>query len=217
MRTGVSGEIAAYHAMHKATAGRVVNQAGFQVFCAHGLLPPTNRVTRSFSEAIRDERANRVLDLGCGTGILALVASRYARSIVGIDNDMRAVECARLNAALNNVNSIEFRQGNGFEPVEKCQFDLIVSNPPFYPAVNGEISPSSMCLRGDEQQDLLFLLIKGISQHLTPAGKCLFVTSSLSDNQLVRKILIENDLRFNTRLLSKGRNQVILLWDSRIK
>jgi methylase of polypeptide subunit release factors len=174
-------------------------------------------VTRAFAEAISHEQANTVLDVGCGTGILALVASRFAESVVGIDIDPQAVECSRYNAALNRVDTMEFLQGHALEPVEGRQFDLIVCNPPFYPAFNIKEAPMSICLLGNTQGELLYALIAGISKHLSHDGKCLFVTSSLSDNHLVSERLVNRDLLFGMRLLSQGKNQDILLWDVHIR
>lgn len=50
-----------------------------------------------------------VLDLGTGCGIQALHASRHAKRVVATDISQRALDIAALNAALNGIDSIEFR------------------------------------------------------------------------------------------------------------
>jgi ribosomal protein L11 methyltransferase len=70
-----------------------------------------------------------VLDIGTGTGILAMAALRLgAAEAVGIDNDPVAIECARENAAANSFGpGIEFRTGS-LEDLHKAAFEIIVAN-----------------------------------------------------------------------------------------
>ena len=70
-------------------------------------------------------------DLGTGLGFQAFLAARHARRVIATDVNPRALSIAALNARLNGIGNVEFRRGSLFEPVEGCQFDLIVSNPPF--------------------------------------------------------------------------------------
>jgi len=68
-----------------------------------------------------------VLDLGCGSGILAILAKKLgANRVVAVDNDPLAVEVAEENALRNNVN-IEVKWSDLFSNVDG-KFDVIVSN-----------------------------------------------------------------------------------------
>ena len=73
--------------------------------------------------------SEKVLDIGTGSGILALTAgSLGAEKVVGIDNDPQAVEIARENVALNNLNNrVIINQGDLVSELEG-QFDLILVN-----------------------------------------------------------------------------------------
>ena len=111
------------------------------------------------------------LDLGTGCGIQALHASRHARRVVATDISARALDLARLNAALNGVTNIEFRLGSLFEPVAGERFDHIVSNPPFV------ITPRSGDVPAYEYRDggmvgdqLVETVIRGAAGHLTVGG-----------------------------------------------
>jgi hypothetical protein len=84
-----------------------------------------------------------VLDVGTGSGIQALLASRHATRVIGTDTNPRALHLAKLNASLNGMSNVEFRQGSLYDPVADCQFDLIIANPPFV------ISPESRYLYRD--------------------------------------------------------------------
>lgn len=72
-----------------------------------------------------------VLDIGTGCGIQALLAAPHARRVVGVDVNPRALAFAKFNALLNDVENVEWRLGNLFEPVRGSRFDLIVCNPPY--------------------------------------------------------------------------------------
>jgi SAM-dependent methyltransferase len=77
-----------------------------------------------------DGPVGRVLDLGTGSGIQALHASRAAELVVATDISARAVELAAFNAELNGIQ-LDVRLGSLFEPVAGERFDRVVSNPPF--------------------------------------------------------------------------------------
>jgi methylase of polypeptide subunit release factors len=72
------------------------------------------------------------LDLGTGTGVLALCAAPYSKRIVATDINERALQFARLSAGLNNIDGVNWRAGNAFEPVVGEQFTRIFANPPFF-------------------------------------------------------------------------------------
>ncbi len=71
----------------------------------------------------------RVLDIGTGSGILAMTALRSGASlVVGIDSDASAIECARENAVLNGFGEeLELRTGS-IESIGSTRFELIVAN-----------------------------------------------------------------------------------------
>lgn len=91
------------------------------------------------------EQVARALDVGTGCGVQALHLSRHAGQVVATDLNPRALDFARLTAALSlpgERGRLDLRAGSLFEPVAGERFDLIVSNPPFV------ISPESAAGRG---------------------------------------------------------------------
>jgi len=73
----------------------------------------------------------RVLDMGTGSGVSALLAARAGANVVAVDVNPEAVECARANAEQNGLSErIVFVYGDLFETVEG-DFDLIIFDPPF--------------------------------------------------------------------------------------
>jgi ribosomal protein L11 methyltransferase len=70
----------------------------------------------------------RVLDVGTGTGVLAIIASKYgAARIVAIDNNEWAIENTRENIALNGTGEIEVHHCE-LDGIDEGEFDIILAN-----------------------------------------------------------------------------------------
>jgi ribosomal protein L11 methyltransferase len=69
----------------------------------------------------------RVLDVGSGSGILALVAAKLGANVLGVDNDSSTVPVARENAAKNQVKA-EFVDGILESVLPRAPFNLVVAN-----------------------------------------------------------------------------------------
>ena len=78
---------------------------------------------------VRD--GDRVLDMGTGSGVNAILAASKATEVVAVDVNPRAVEAARRNAVRNGVaDRVEVRHSDVFSAVDG-QFDLVIFDPPF--------------------------------------------------------------------------------------
>ena len=117
-------------------------------------------------------RIGATLDLGCGAGTLALLLAGHAERVVGADINARAVEMSRFNAALNGIGNVEFRCGDLYQPVEGERFDLIVSQPPYYPG--GELTFLHGGRRGDE---IARRVVDGVAGRLCVGGRALVLSS----------------------------------------
>jgi release factor glutamine methyltransferase len=119
----------------------------------------------------------RVLDLGTGSGICALVAARRAQRVTAVDINPAAVRCLKANALVNDLqNNIDARQGDLFSPVHGQRFDLVFFNPPF---LLGEPSdPRDAAWRGAGVAEAF---AARLSQHLRPGGMALLLLSSWGD------------------------------------
>lgn len=74
-----------------------------------------------------DISGKTILDMGCGTGILAILAAKSgANKVIAVDNDPEAVDNAIENAALNNI-SIDVRNGETRD-LHDAEYDLILAN-----------------------------------------------------------------------------------------
>lgn len=90
--------------------------------------------TRALLQAVEIESGSRVLDLGCGCGVVGiLLAKRVGEANVCLtDVDPVAVETARHNAAVNGLMQLNVTQSDGFRDFRESGFDHILSNPPYH-------------------------------------------------------------------------------------
>ncbi|MBO5177463.1 MAG: class I SAM-dependent methyltransferase [Lachnospiraceae bacterium] len=85
----------------------------------------------SFVEFKEDDK---VLDLGCGCGVVGILAAKQigADKIVMCDVSENAVQLAKLNAAANGVEGVTIRLSDGLKEISETGFTLILSNPPYH-------------------------------------------------------------------------------------
>jgi SAM-dependent methyltransferase len=107
------------------------------------------------------------LDVGTGSGVLALVLAATGRRVVATDVNPAALRLTALNARLNGVDTIEPAEGSLFEPVAEDRFDVVVSNPPFV------ISPESDLLfrhSRSGRDEISRAVVRGAAEHLADGG-----------------------------------------------
>lgn len=143
-------------------------------------------------ENLRVERCDRVLEIGTGTGIIAIKASMNSRMVVATDINPYAIECATENIIANKSFNIEIRKGNLFEPVKGEKFDLILFNTPYLPTDDKEKINDELNAAWDGGVDgrmLIDRFIEGLPHYFNQGGIVQMVQSSLSDVNMTLKKL----------------------------
>ena len=126
-----------------------------------------------------------VLDLCCGSGIQGIVASRYAKEVIAVDINPRAVRFARFNAQFNGVENYRCELGSLYVPVEGKRFDLILANPPFVPS---PVSETRFRDGGAGGEEILAAIVEGGAAHLTASGRVAIVTDLVNVPDYERKL-----------------------------
>jgi release factor glutamine methyltransferase len=118
----------------------------------------------------------RVLDLGTGSGAIALAVahSHPAAQVTAVDASEGALRTARLNGERLGL-SVNWRLGSWFEAVAGERFDLILSNPPYIAEHDPHLpdlrfEPRSALTAGADGLDDLRTIIQQAPAHLTPGG-----------------------------------------------
>jgi len=158
--------------------------------------------------ALRRERlapGSRVLDVGTGSGVLALAAAQLGGSVTAVDVSRRALGTAWANAALRGKR-IAVRVGDLLEPVRGRRFDLVLSNPPYVPSPNPQLPTRGVARAwdaGPAGRALLDRLCRDVPRVLAPGGVVLLVHSSLCGVEATRSALERVGLR--TRVVANVR------------
>ena len=129
-----------------------------------------SEASSSLAQLVVREGVESALDLGTGCGVQALHLAQHARSVVATDVNARALDMARLTAALNEVE-FDVRDGSLFDPVAGERFDLIATNPPFVISPPGAevLVYRDSGMPGDA---VVRHLVEHAAEHLNPGGWC---------------------------------------------
>ncbi|MFC7883629.1 methyltransferase [Streptomyces sp. NPDC057376] len=115
------------------------------------------------------------LDLGTGSGIQALHASRHATRVTATDVNPRALHITALTLALSGAPAADLREGSLYEPVRDDEtYDLIVSNPPFVISPGARLTYRDGGMGGD---DLCRSLVQETGEKLNEGGFAHFLAN----------------------------------------
>lgn len=185
----------------------LVGTAGF--YGREFLVTPAVLIPRPETERLVDlalihlaaNQASRVLDLGTGSGIIAITLAKQCPGacVTAVDLSTAALEIARINATRHAVD-VEFLCSDWYSALSQRRFELIVANPPYvadgdaHLQENGLPFEPSWALTGvvanPEGLSCLKTIINGAPAHLMPAA-WLLLEHGYNQAQIVRNLLKE--------------------------
>jgi release factor glutamine methyltransferase len=165
------------------------------------LLIPTDVFTPSTSGSFHRmvgaevRREDRVLDVGTGSGISAILAARTSRDVMAVDINPEAVAAARANAGLNAVaDRIRFEVSDLFDAVEG-RYDLITFNPPYrWFKARDWLERSTT----DENYQALTRFMTEVRDHLRPGGRILLNFGTTGDIDYLHRLIAESSFQTET-------------------
>ncbi len=118
------------------------------------------------------------LEMGAGTGLVALHAAKLGAKVTAADVNPKAVECTRRNAARNGIR-LEVVRSDLFEKVTGI-FDVIAFNPPYLPGTASSTSwVEKAWAGGEEGSEMALEFLANAWRHLAPGGGIFMVLSSV--------------------------------------
>ncbi|UCV15662.1 peptide chain release factor N(5)-glutamine methyltransferase [Quatrionicoccus australiensis] len=147
--------------------------------------PETEVLIELALERLQGLEQPRILDLGTGSGIVAisLALECLGAQVIAVDLSAGAISVARNNAGRLGAR-VDFRAGSWFDPLPGERFDLIVSNPPYiadgdpHLALNGLPFEPQMALTDQEAGGnglaCIRAIVAGAAAHLNPGCWLLF-------------------------------------------
>lgn len=163
---------------------------GFKFLVFKDVYDPSDD-TFLLAENLNVSESDCVLDMGTGCGILAIIAGKTAKKVVGVDVSERAVMNARINAILNNMEErVEIRLGNLWDALNSNErFSLILFNPPYLPISENETNLGILeeaWNGGRSGREVIEAFLEKVDYFLEKEGCVQMVLSSLSG---IEKIL----------------------------
>ncbi|MEM3712335.1 MAG: methyltransferase [Thermoproteota archaeon] len=143
-------------------------------------------------DVVKDMRADKALEIGCGCGLISLVLSRNCTEVFATDVNKHACINTLKNLKNNSINSIIHIVNGNLATVFRrdLKFDLIVSNPPYLP-VEQSLGEDVSWAAG-ENNSFSKRLLENALPHLSRDGMMLLVQSSLSDLSGLKRLVEEN-------------------------
>ena len=158
---------------------------------------PPSEDSELLIDALDVRRGERVLEIGCGSGVVSIHCALAGAEVVCGDVNPRAVALTRMNAAANGA-VLEAVETDVYSNVEG-RFDLVLFNLPYLPVEEGE-GLARAWSGGPDGLGPLPRLLDGAPKHLLPGGRVVVVTSSLMDRKGLREILAPYSVRTLAKL-----------------
>lgn len=171
-----------------------------------------------FAHHLAAVQGERVLDMGTGCGLLAILVAESASEVVAVDINPRAIVCTQKNAAQNSMShKINALAGDLFNPLRpETAFDLILFNAPYLPVEDNEGEPwAEMAWAGGPTgRTVINRFVDQVSNHMTKTGRTLLMQSTLSNveetlkrfssQRLISSVIAEEDCFFEKIVLIKA-------------
>ncbi len=179
--------------------------------------PDTELLIDLSLKLIPDNQAIRLIDLGTGSGIIAvtLAAEKPDCEVIATDLNLAALNVARENAKRHQLSNIVFKQSCWFAEIETTDLDLVISNPP-YIAVddphllqNGlQFEPRNALVSANQGLQDICLIANQARSHLKPHGHLLIehgynqqsAVQTIFRNLNYHQVITHHDLAGNPRV-----------------
>ena len=160
---------------------------GLTIVVPPGVMPITG-VSHLLGQAVLAEvrEGDRVLDMGTGSGVNAILAAKRGAEVLAVDINDRALETATANAGRNEVaDRVEIRRSDVFSDVEGS-FDLIIFDPPFRWFPPRDLFEAAMA---DDGYQAMTRFFREARTHLSPGGRMLIFFGTSGDLGYLQQLM----------------------------
>ena len=136
-------------------------------------------------------KGKQFLELGCGCGIISILAAKNGALVTATDINEIALEALGKNA-MNNDVTLEIVASDLFTNLREKSFDIIVINPPYYPK-----TPASMAENAwfcGENFEYFELLLHQLGGFMTATNEVYMILSEDCELQKIKAIALKNEM-----------------------
>jgi len=201
--------VAKHEELHTAHATPIpVELLGISLIILPGVFrPDLSMMGRTLVAKIEIKSGESVLDLGTGSGFQAILAAKSgAGSVVAVDKQPSAVNCARVNVERNDLTHlIAVRESDLFSAIsENERFDVILFNFPFPPF---EAKSEWQKANFDPGHYLLTKFLDQAKNYLSEGGRIGMCWSDIGDTQYYRELV--DQIGYSLRVIDESRGNGI--------
>ena len=131
----------------------------------------------------------RVLDMGCGCGLVSVFSGTFANKIRAVDINPYAVKGTKINCILHGIE-VTVYEGDLFAPIQGEQFDLIYFNPPWFKEEPTDLISKSWFSGKDGE--VIDSFLKEAKSHLMPKGIIYLYTVRIGGRNIIEKIALSH-------------------------
>lgn len=146
-------------------------------------------------------KEKKVLELGCGCGIISILAAKKEAIVTATDINTTALEALKKNA-LNNEVSIEIIHSDLFENIQDKTYDFILINPPYYPKNPNTIAEKAWFC--GENFDYFENIFSQLPYFITFENHVFMILSEDCELQKIKAIALKNEIAFELVLEKKN-------------
>ncbi|PPD48451.1 MAG: protein-(glutamine-N5) methyltransferase, release factor-specific [Methylotenera sp.] len=181
--------------------------------------PDTETLVETALDKIPTDTPFTVLDLGTGTGAVALAIAEHRpeAQVTAIDASSGALDIAKRNANQLDLTQVDFRLSNWFSALAGERFNLIVSNPPYIEQhdihlTQGDLrfEPMSALASGTDGLDDIRQIVDSCLLHLHPQG-WLMLEHGYNQAHLVTDLMAQSGLIDITTIKDLGANDRVTI------
>ncbi len=159
---------------------------GIQIEVAQDVYSPSDDTLLMLS-AISPRVSQSILEMGTGSGIIALHCAKTGCKTTAADISTNSLDCARSNAQINNLN-IQFIQSDLFSSIQG-KYDIIIFNPPYLSGKDAEVlavNDKRQLIGGEEGHEISIKFMEQAVKHLSENGRIYLLTSTETSEKVIQ-------------------------------
>jgi len=196
------------------------NFMGLELAVNPSVLIPRPETEQLVDAALKIFKSGRALDLGTGSGNIAIALAKFVSKsrIISIDISAKAMEVAKTNAKRHGVEDrIEFIHKDLKDYSSDFQFDLVISNPPYIPTDQLSVLPEdvqkepAIALDGGRDGLNFYRIIIKYTPHLLRGGAYLMMEFGDGQAEAIKKLIEAQEAFSSIEIIQDlaGRDRII--------